>query len=266
MMPVRGVLADLDDTLHPLAVQRDLGWRAVARCGAGLGLDPDALLGALRAETAAGAERGGLLERALARLGAPTADTATLLAAIRVLDPVGLEPYPGVVRALAALRRRVPIALVADGEPADRERTLAALGLTDAFDAVVVGGGPQDRLGRALDALGLPAADVVLIADRPEDAAAAVAAGLRAVRVRTGDSATRPDHPATWLSAGCFAVAVRALLPALPAAADIPELPESRPSVPVAASGPPTEPAAAPIFDEPAEPLPHPSRTKLLLT
>ena len=90
-------------------------------------------------------------------------------------------------------------------------------------------------------------AQAVLIGNRPEDAARASAAGMHAVRVRTGDCAVRPDHPATWLSATCFAAAVRALLPYLPEP-KTPDIPTPRPSTP-GACGPPTEPDPAPRYD-----------------
>jgi FMN phosphatase YigB (HAD superfamily) len=49
------------------------------------------------------------------------------------------------LRALALLRERVPAALVTDGSVTGQRRKPAALGLADAFDAVVF----SDRAGRA---------------------------------------------------------------------------------------------------------------------
>ena len=101
------------------------------------------------------------------------------------------------MEALGALRERVPVALVTDGDPDIQRGKLAALGLEAAFDAVVL----SDDLGReyrkpnaapfaaALEQLGLPASGCVMIGDRPDkDVAGARAAGLRGtVRVRTGE-------------------------------------------------------------------------------
>lgn len=220
--PVRAVLVDLDDTLYPQAEFLDTAWRAVAAHGATRGLDPDALLGALREETAGGSARGGLIDRALERIGAPARHVRPLVAAFRAVRPAELTPYPGVVRALAALRTRVPVGLVTDGDVTGQRSKLAALGLADCFDVVVF----SDEAGRAfrkphpapfrraLTGLGLPAPDVVMIGDRPDkDIAGALAAGMRAVRVTTGEYATRPDHPGTWFRAPCFAAAVRLLFP-----------------------------------------------------
>ncbi|MCO1657851.1 HAD family hydrolase [Pseudonocardia humida] len=246
--PVRAVLVDLDDTLHPQAEFLDTAWRAVAQHGARRGLNPDALLGALREETAAGSARGSIIDRALARAGADPSHVEALLAAFRAVEPPTLTPYPGALRALAALRRRVPVGLVADGEVTGQRRKLAALGLTDAFDVVVLGDlDGRDRrkphpapFRRALAGLGVPPERVVMIGDRPdEDVAGAVAAGLRAVRVRTGEYATRPDHPGTWFSAPCLALAVHRLLPHLPDPPD-PDRSEQPPGC-----GPPTAPSPA---------------------
>ena len=222
---VRGVLVDLDDTLHPQAAFLDAAWRAVAAAGADCGLEPDALLAALRWEAAAGSDRGGIVDRALGRVGGEGGLVPELVAAFRAVRPSRLTPYPGVPGALAVLRARVPVALVSDGDVAGQERKIAALGLADAFDAVVL----SDRRGRAyrkphrrpfeeaLRALGVTAADAVMIGDRPEkDVAGAAALGLRAVRVGTGEYAEHPDHPATWFRCDGFAAAVARLLPHLP--------------------------------------------------
>jgi putative hydrolase of the HAD superfamily len=51
----------------------------------------------------------------------------------------------------------------------------------------------------ALRALGTAADATVVIGDRPDkDVAAAAAAGMRAIRVRTGEYRARPDHDPTW--------------------------------------------------------------------
>ncbi|MGD9990296.1 HAD family hydrolase [Pseudonocardia sp.] len=222
--PIRAVLVDLDDTLYPQARFLELAWRAVADRGAALGLDRTPLLHALRDIAAQGSARGGIIDRALARVGAPTDLVPELLVAFRGVDPGRLEPYPGVVDALAALHARVPVAIVTDGEVPGQRRKVAALDVAHLVDAVVY----SDSAGRgyrkphprpftdALWMLDVAARDAVMIGDRPEkDVAGAVGAGLRAVRVGTGEYATAPDHPATWRRAATFADAVDALLPLL---------------------------------------------------
>jgi putative hydrolase of the HAD superfamily len=229
--PLRGVLVDLEDTLYPRAEFVDTACRAVAAHGATRGLDPDALLGALREETARGRAGDELIACAVRRAGASPRHGRALLAAFRAADPIGIAPYPGVPRALALLRERVPVGLVADDRPGDRRRELAALGLADAFDVVVLRHPDEPRpapLRRALAVLGVPAVGAVLIGDDPDgDLAGAVATGVRAVRVTTGEHAGRPDHPGTWFGAPCFAAAVRLLLPHLPPPSEPSEPPEA---------------------------------------
>jgi putative hydrolase of the HAD superfamily len=221
---VHGVLVDLDDTVYPQAEFLDAAWQAVAECGVEFGLDRAALLTALRRAAAAGSDRGGIIDRALASMGASELPVAAFLAAFRSACPARLTSYPGVPEALAELRRRVPIALISDGDVPGQQRKLAALGLADAFDFIVF----SDRWGRefrkphprpfqaALRELTIPAKLAVMIGDRPDkDIAGALAADVRAIRVRTGEYSASPDHPATWLCADTFADAARAVLPHL---------------------------------------------------
>ncbi|GEL25619.1 haloacid dehalogenase [Pseudonocardia sulfidoxydans NBRC 16205] len=223
--PIRAVLVDLDDTLYPQARFLELAWRAVADRGAALGVDRTPFLHALRDIAAQGSARGGIIDRALARVGAPTDLVPALVAAFRGVDPERLEPYPGVVDALETLRAKVPVAIVTDGDVTGQRRKVAALDIAHLVDAVVY----SDSAGRehrkphprpftdALWMLGVPAGAAVMIGDRPEkDVAGALGVGMRAVRVGTGEYATAPDHPATWRRAATFADAVDGLLPLLP--------------------------------------------------
>jgi putative hydrolase of the HAD superfamily len=222
---VHGVLVDLDDTLYPQSAFLDAAWHAVADAGSRHGLDRERLHLALRAAAAEGSDRGHIIDKALAAIGAPPDNLDTLVDAFRTACPARLTPYPGAVEALAALRRRVPVALITDGEVAGQCRKLRALGLADAFDAVVM----SDTWGRAfrkphprpfaaaLRELAVPADRAVVIGDRPDkDTAGAATVGIRAVRVLTGEYATRPDHPGTWLTAVDFPAAVASLAPHLP--------------------------------------------------
>jgi len=223
---IHGVLVDLDDTLYPQAQFLDAAWRAVAQRGTEFGLDRTALLTQLRRAAATGSDRGGIINRALANIGASQLPIAVFLAAFRNACPAQLTPYPGVREALAELRHRAPLALISDGEVAGQQRKLAALGLTEAFDLVVF----SDQWGRefrkphphpfhaALQGLAIPTELAVMIGDRPDkDVAGAQAAGVRAIRVRTGEYSTTPNHPATWLCVDTFAEAVTAILPHLTA-------------------------------------------------
>jgi putative hydrolase of the HAD superfamily len=215
------VLLDLDDTLYD---QRDwLGpaWAAVAAAAAVHGVDRDALERALLSIAACGSDRGRIIDRALAEVGAEDTPIAPLLAAFRSSVPQHVAPYPGVRQALRTLRAQVPIGLVTDGDVTIQRAKLRALALDDAFDIVVV----SDELGRerrkphpapfhaALAALGERAHDVVHIGDRPDkDVRGAAAAGMRAIRVRTGEYSALPDDPPPWRSAPDMPAAVADVL------------------------------------------------------
>jgi len=218
--PIAAVLCDLDDTLFPQADWLDGAWRAVAEAAAERGVPQGPFLKALHEIAAEGSARGGIIDRALAAVDAqlPAAD---LVAAFKAYRAPRLELYPGAAQALAALRERVPIAVVTDGDPGIQEGKLSSLGFFDAVDEVVV----SDRLGRefrkphpkpflhALAALGVEPRFAVFIGDRPDkDVAGASALGIRAVRVHTGEYIEMPDTVAPWFSASGFAEAAQLLL------------------------------------------------------
>ena len=218
---VRGVTVDLDDTLFPQAEWLAGAWRAVADRAGQLGLDGVALLPHLRRLAAEGTDGGDIIDRALACIGQPPdAHVAALVAAFTAHSPARLTPYPGAGPALAALARRLPVVCITDGNPRIQRAKLAALGLEDAFDHVVI----SDELGgrglrkphpapfrRALELLALDPGQVVHVGDRPaKDVLGATGAGIRSVRVRTGEYAGVPDqeglHP--WRTVATFAEAV----------------------------------------------------------
>ncbi len=234
--PVRAVLFDLDDTLYPQAEYLGLAWFAVAERGARLGLDRDRLLAALTTVAGRGSARGGIIDEAVRLVGADRVHGSAggraegwagtvvpeLVAAFHAVRPSRLTPYPGVPEALRELRSRVPIAVVTDGAVAGQRAKLAALGLADAFDAVVL----SDAWGRAfrkphplpfrtaLRHLGVDAADAVMVGDRPDkDIAGAAALGMRTIRVRTGEYRNHPDHPDTWMRCRTATAALAALRP-----------------------------------------------------
>ena len=193
----------------------------MAERGARLGLDRDRLHAALTAAAAAGSARGGIIDEAVRTGSGGDAELVPeLVAAFHGVRPQRLTPFPGVRAALRELRSLVPVAVVTDGAVAGQRAKLAALGLDDAFDAVVLSDGwgrafrkPHPRPFRtALALLGVDAADAVMIGDRPDkDIAGAARVGVRGIRVRTGEYRSRPEHPDTWLSVRTFADAVLAL-------------------------------------------------------
>ena len=222
--PVGAVLFDLDDTLYEQSQWLDGAWRAVAGVGAP-GIDESALLETLRLVAAEGSDRGGIIDRALARLGRADVPVAPFVEAFRRFQPSKLTPYPGVDECLAALAAVVPLGLVTDGDPVLQASKLDALGLAHRFSVVVYSDELGGRAARkpaaapfaaALTELGVAAHAAVYVGDRPDkDVAGAIAAGMRAVRVLTGEYRGAPNDPEPWLTVGGVAELAAALGPVL---------------------------------------------------
>jgi putative hydrolase of the HAD superfamily len=170
---------------------------------------------------AEGSDRGGIIDRGLEAVGAADVDVHSLVQAFQAHRPDTLPLLPGVRDMLEQLGSSgVPVALVTDGVESTQESKVAALGLEPLVDHIVM----SDRFGRqfrkphprpvleALSRLGCEPDTVVMIGDRPDkDVAAAAAAGVRAIRVRTGEYAQAHDHPFTWRTAADVVAAVAAL-------------------------------------------------------
>lgn len=203
---ISAVTVDLDDTLFAQSSWLSGAWCAVAAAGGTLGLDADRLRDRLVSIAAEGSDGGRIVDRALLAIGCSDADlpalTPGLLAAFRSHSPEHLDCYPGVVAALAAVRGKVPVACITDGDPHIQRSKLRALGLAESFDAVVF----SDELGRhyrkphpapfmrALELFGVVASEAVHIGDRPnKDIAGPDSLGMRAIRVRTGEYKHLPD-------------------------------------------------------------------------
>lgn len=223
--PVEAVVFDLDDTLFLQSGWLAGAWGAVAAAGAErYGLDAARLEEALASIAAEGSDRGRIIDRALERVGS-VAEAKPLVDAFRSFRPASLSLLPGVAPMLADLRPLVRLGLVSDGDPGIQEAKLDLLGLTGMFDAVVLSDvlGRQFRkpdptpLLRVLEELSVEPAAAVYIGDRPDkDVVAANRAGIRVIRVRTGEYSDRPSGTTAWAEA-CDAVsAARWLGPLLP--------------------------------------------------
>jgi FMN phosphatase YigB (HAD superfamily) len=224
--PPAGVVIDLDDTLYPHVSYLDGAAAAVGEAAAASGLNAAAITTALRAQLRAGSDRGGTIDRALTSCGVPPEAVAAvlprLLAAFVAYQPDELPLYPGTREALAALRARYPLVCLTDGSPALQRAKLAATGLAEAFDAIVItdelGGRPCRKphpsgLRHAAELIGRPVEDLVVVGDRPgKDVAIAIAAGARSIRVTTGEYADAPDSPTATAVADSFATAAELLL------------------------------------------------------
>jgi UDP-N-acetylglucosamine 2-epimerase (non-hydrolysing) len=221
---VRAVLFDLDDTLFSQAAWLDGAWIAVADAAVSYGVDRRAFKDALSRVAAEGSAKGRIIDRALASLGTVGVPIEPLVEAFRSYRAVGLPCYPAVRETLAWLRGMVPIGLVTDGDPDVQRSKLQSVGLEEAFDVVVL----SDEFGRAyrkphpapflaaLDRLGVAPGAAVHVGDSPEkDVAGATAAGLRAVRVRSGEYANWPGAVAAWATVSTAVEAVDLIIPLL---------------------------------------------------
>jgi FMN phosphatase YigB (HAD superfamily) len=226
-MTVRAVTVDLDDTLFPQSQWLAGAWQDVADRATLLGIDGAALLPVLHRICAEGSDRGGIIDRALVAIGAsPERLVAVLVAAFTAHAPARLSCYPGVSDALARLARRLPVVCITDGNPRIQRAKLDALGIAHTLTGIVV----SDELGgravrkphpapflRALELLGLPAAEVVHVGDRPaKDVVGAAGVGMRSLRVMTGEYTDRagasPAEPAPWRTVGSFVEAAEICL------------------------------------------------------
>jgi putative hydrolase of the HAD superfamily len=220
---INAVLFDLDDTLYLQEEWLTGAFDAVAsEAERAAGVDPGPLRVALASIAAEGSDKGHIIDRALTQCGYDGGLVTRLVPAFLEHAPTELKPFPGVLKALARLREQVPIGLVSDGEPGAQKAKLSALVLSDAFDVVVL----SDELGRshrkpdpaplleAAKAIGADPGAIVYVGDRPDkDVEGARRAGMRAVRVRTGEHAWMADEPPAWLAAADVVEAIELLFP-----------------------------------------------------
>lgn len=228
MADLRAVTVDLDDTLFPQSSWLSGAWTCVAVIGEAFGLNRATFESSLRTFAAEGSDKGGIIDRALAVAGVddPAPLLPALVTAFSSWKPSVLAFYPGASDALVRLRSAgLRIAIITDGNPQIQRSKLAALGVDTLVDHVVIADELGGRASRkpspvpflqALELCGTAATETVHIGDRPaKDIAGAAAAGLRAIRVRTGEYADSPDDlqaAAPWATAGTFAEAVDLLL------------------------------------------------------
>ena len=180
-------------------------------------------------------------------------------------DPGALVPFPFVLEVLRRVRTAARAVLLSSGHPPTQRRKLASLGLSGAFDEVIL----DDVLGRAakeevlrrwLGASGVPPSAVLVVGDRPDnEIAAALRIGMHALRIRGGEFATRPTPPGVPEASDVRAVLAWMGLPPIEDA-PVPAIPAE----PGSASPPETEALALPataVAPATAQPLDAPPLT-----
>lgn len=216
---VSAVIFDLDDTLYSQRDWLDGAWTAVARAAAEYGVDAHKLNAALSEVAARGSDQGKIIDQALEAIARTDVPVTDLVEAFLGHAPTSLDLFPGVDAMLTELRDSgIRVGVVSDGTVRTQDAKIEALGLRDLVDVIVL----SDSMGRrfrkphprpvleALAQLDASPAYAVVIGDRPDtDVASAAAAGVRAIRVKTGEYGARPDHPFTWRVAGTAVEAVR---------------------------------------------------------
>jgi HAD superfamily hydrolase (TIGR01509 family) len=160
------------------------------------------------------------LERMLGRPGDEL--NAELYALVLEEVAAGVEPMPGAVALLAALRAAgIPVGLVSNSRRGFVERGLASAGLDDAFAVVVTAeevARPKpapDAYVAAAVALGAAPSECAVLEDSPTGLAAGRAAGALTIGVPSFPGvtleadvvATSLEDPAVWLALGLQAAA-----------------------------------------------------------
>jgi putative hydrolase of the HAD superfamily len=190
------VLFDLDDTLFDQSTWLEGAWRGVAEAARPLGVPGEEFRRALVEIAAEGTARGGIIDRALVRVGRTDVAVGPLVDAFRSHRPATLPTFPGAGDLLCRLRGRLGLGLVTDGDPCIQRAKLEAIGLAGCFDVIVF----SDELGRefrkphaapfrlALHGLGVDPSQAAFVGDHPvKDIDGARSVGMTTVRVRTGE-------------------------------------------------------------------------------
>jgi putative hydrolase of the HAD superfamily len=196
-----GLLIDLDDTLYDELGYVRSGLAAVAEAIAGrIGRDGKAVRAELL-DLLASTGREQILDRALPRFGlVPAGPLIAELVEVYRAHPPRLAFYPGVAEMLRRLRPRYRLAVVTDGLARMQRAKVGALGLDALVDSVIFTWelgrpkpAPDGYLSAAL-ALDTAPARCLVVGDNPDhDMGAAAAAGIPAVRVRSGRFAHRAN-------------------------------------------------------------------------
>lgn len=191
-MPDALVAVDLDDTLYPeLSYARSAVGAAAAELEAMLGRAGIHELAARLLEESF--PRAGVLQRAMQSLGIEVseADFDRVRRAMQAHRP-RIEPFDDARPALERLRQHASVAVVSEGRSITQRAKLAALGIADLVDEVVITDELQPAAGKAsgapyrhLRARHAGTRRFIMIGDNPDkDATPAIAQGFEALLVR----------------------------------------------------------------------------------
>ena len=193
---IKAVLFDLDDTLY---IEGDFFRSGFSVVGSelearrvGRGDEIAAMLAAIHFREA----REGVFQKAAARIPFPEEWIPQLVTVFRSHQP-RIRLAPDVPPVLRSLRTKYSVGCVTDGWAEVQRRKIAALGIMEFLDALVV----ADELGRSFwkpnpapihrccEMLGVSFPEVIFVGDNPErDMKGARNAGIRSIRVRRKDS------------------------------------------------------------------------------
>jgi len=200
---IRAVVFDLDDTLFDCATQcvapahREA---AKAMVEAGAAATADEVLEARLALS--GIERD--VDDAVAASFRSVSPVRVAEAGRRAFydrDPGPIVPFAFARDVLARVRARCKTVLLSTGHPPTQQKKIAALGLADQFDEILLDdvfgrrgkGAKEEVLREWVARSGLAPAQVLVVGDRPDaEVAAALRLGMHALRVRGGEFAAYP--------------------------------------------------------------------------
>ena len=119
-----------------------------------------------------------------------------------------IGPFPEIQSVVRILADRFKLGILTNGMPPHQHRNLAAIGMPDAFKAVVTSGGigigkpDSPAFSAVLGALGTSASEAVMVGDTiGRDVKGAVAAGIRAAWIdRNSNTDPPPDLPCARVS------------------------------------------------------------------
>ena len=201
---LRAVVFDLDDTLYPERQFVAGGLIAAAEWAADrVQRAPEGIAREMQRMADTG-RQGKTFDLWLEQNRLPPEWRDALIGAYRAHRP-RLGMYPDAARALDRLQRRVKLGLVTEGDGQAQRAKVAALGLEEVFQVVVILGREEqgrwkpnpEPFARALAGLDVPGPEAAYVGDNPaKDFRGARALGMRTVRVRRSDGLHAEREPA----------------------------------------------------------------------